>query len=198
MGLEFIVRCLMKAHLKNKDIVMSRLLDIPAEKRTAEQSTAFERLAAGRGHIPTPYKVWIHSPELALGMESIGTFLNKRSSLTRRQIEIGIVQIAAHWDGEYALNNHIRAAQKAGIDDATIEKLKSGQKATFADTKEQAFYDLTSSLIAKKTLDDADFARVEREIGRNGIAEAMVLIGYYGSVAMAMKIHKVEPGARGD
>ena len=174
---------------------MSRLLDIPAEKRTPDQNTAFERLAAGRGRIPTPYKVWIHSPDLALGMESVGTFLNKRSSLTRRQIEIGIVQIAAHWDGEYALNNHIKAAKKAGIDDATIEKLKSGQKATFADAKEQAFYDFTASLIAKKTMDDADFARVEKELGRAGMAEAMVLLGYYGSVAMAMKVHKVEPNA---
>ena len=174
---------------------MSRLLDIPAEKRTPDQSEAFDRLAAGRGRIPTPYKVWIHSPTLALGMESVGTFLNKKSSLTRRQIEIGIVQIASHWEGDYALNNHIKAAKKAGIDDATIEKLTSGQKATFTDPKEQAFYDLTSSMIARKNLSDADYARVEKELGRAGLAEALVLLGYYGSVAMAMKLHNVEPTA---
>ena len=102
---------------------MSRLLDIDADKRTPDQNNAFERLAAGRGRIPTPYKVWIHSPTLALGMESVGTFLNKKSSLNRAQIEICIVQIAKHWEGDYALNNHIKAAKKAGMDDATIEKL---------------------------------------------------------------------------
>ncbi|HEY2135801.1 MAG TPA: hypothetical protein VGH49_07920, partial [Xanthobacteraceae bacterium] len=63
---------------------MSRLLDIPPEQLSAEQKTVFEKLTAGRGRILGPYKVWIHSPTVAAGMEHIGTYLNKHSSLHPR------------------------------------------------------------------------------------------------------------------
>ena len=60
---------------------MSRLLDLSPDQLTAEQTKIFEQLVAGRGRILGPYRVWIHSPIVAAGMEQIGTFLNKRSTL---------------------------------------------------------------------------------------------------------------------
>jgi hypothetical protein len=73
---------------------MNRLIDLPQEKLTPEQTEVFNRLVAGRGRILGPYKIWIHSPTVADGMEHIGTFLNKRSSLSTREVEIGILVIA--------------------------------------------------------------------------------------------------------
>ena len=35
------------------------------------------------------------------------------------------------------------------------------------------------------------FARADKLLGRNGIAEVLVLLGYYTSVAMGMKLHRV-------
>jgi 4-carboxymuconolactone decarboxylase len=40
-------------------------------------------------------------------------------------------------------------------------------------------------------LSDADFAEIEKVLGRDGIAEVLVLLGYYTSVALAMKVHDV-------
>ena len=177
---------------------MSRVLDIAPENRTADQNAAFDKLAAGRGHIPTPYKVWIHSPQIALGMESIGTYLNKRAHLTLREVEIGVVLVARHWHGDYVLNNHARAAVKAGVDEATVEKMKLGETVTFADEREQAMYDLASTLLAGGCPSDDEFARYERALKREGIAEAMVLLGYSSAVSFARKAHQVQPGARGD
>src|SRR5262245_43166034 len=72
-------------------LTMNRTLDIPPEKLTPEQATVFNRLVAGRGRILGPYKVWIHSPDVASGMEHIGTFLNKHSSLSAREVEMCIL-----------------------------------------------------------------------------------------------------------
>ena len=58
---------------------MSRLLDVAPDQLTPEQRKIFEQLVAGRGRILGPYKIWIHSPTVAAGMEQIGTFLNKRA-----------------------------------------------------------------------------------------------------------------------
>ena len=40
-------------------------------------------------------------------------------------------------------------------------------------------------------LADAAFAEVEQALGRDGIAEVLVLLGYYTSVCLAMKVHEV-------
>src|SRR3981081_886204 len=92
---------------------MSRLLEIPPEKLTAEQKTVFDQLTAGRGRILGPYKVWIRAPTVAAGMEQIGTFLNKRSSLSTREVEIGILVIAQHWDADYVRTAHIQSGLPA-------------------------------------------------------------------------------------
>ncbi|MCC7082240.1 MAG: hypothetical protein IT530_16335 [Burkholderiales bacterium] len=38
---------------------------------------------------------------------------------------------------------------------------------------------------------DEVFDRAERLLGRNGMAEVLALLGYYSSVAMAVKLHRV-------
>ena len=50
---------------------MNRILEIPPEKLSPEQSTVFDQLTAGRGRILGPYKIWIHSPRLAAALESV-------------------------------------------------------------------------------------------------------------------------------
>ena len=170
---------------------MSRLLEIPADKLTPEQSTVFEQLTAGRGRILGPYKIWIHSPKVASGMEQIGTFLNKRSSLSRREVEIGILVIANHWNAEYVKQAHIREGKAAGLTQETIDAILAGGNPKLADAHEHAVYKFATALVKQTKLPDADFAEIEAAIGRAGVAEVLVLLGYYTSVALGMKVHEV-------
>ena len=170
---------------------MSRLLDIPPEQLTAEQKTVFDQLTAGRGRILGPYKVWIHSPTVAAGMEQIGTYLNKRSSLTTREVEIGILVIAQHWDADYVRQAHIRAGKAAGLTDEIIDAVLAGREPKLADAHERAVHRYAAALVAGAKLADAEFAEIETTLGREGIAEVLVLLGYYTSVALAMKVHQV-------
>src|SRR5215468_2884951 len=152
---------------------MNRIKDIPPAEMSNEQTAVFEQLTAGRGRILTPYKVWIHSPKVASGMEQIGTFLNKRSSLSEREVEIGILVIARHWQADYVQQAHIRMARDLGVPDAAIEAICAGQDPKLTDAHERAVYAFATAL------------------GRTGIAEILVLLGYYTSVALAMKVHEV-------
>jgi 4-carboxymuconolactone decarboxylase len=170
---------------------MNRLLEIPPEKLTAEQKAIFDQLTAGRGRILGPYKIWIHSPTVASGMEHIGTFLNKRSSLSTREVEIVILLIAQHWNCEYVKQAHIRAGKAAGLSQEIIDAVLAGRGPKLTDPHERAVYRFAASLIGGSKLSDADFAEVEGTIRREGIAEVLVLIGYYTSVALGMKVHEV-------
>jgi 4-carboxymuconolactone decarboxylase len=170
---------------------MDRILDVAPDKLTAEQKTIFERLVAGRGRILGPYRIWIHSPTVAAGMEQIGTFLNKKSSLSEREIETVIIMIARHWQGDYVQAAHVKMGKKVGLSQEVIDALLAGNDPKFSDPHEAAVYKFASALIASQKVPDAGFAWIEKALGRNGVAEVLVLIGYYTSVAMAMKVHEV-------
>jgi 4-carboxymuconolactone decarboxylase len=170
---------------------MNRILDIPPDQLTPEQTTIFEQLTAGRGRILGPYKIWIHSPKVASGMEQIGTFLNKRSSLSTCEVEIGILVIAQHWQGEYVKQAHIRAGLAAGLPEQTIDAILAGTDPKLSDPHERAVHRFAAALVAGTKLSDAEFAEIEQALGREGIAEVLVLLGYYTSVALGMKVHEV-------
>lgn len=170
---------------------MNCTLEIPPEKLSAEQKQIFDQLTAGRGRILGPYKIWIHSPQVASGMEHIGTFLNKRSSLSTREVEMCIILIAQHWGGEYVKTVHIRACLAAGLTQQQIDAMLSGDDPKLTDPHERGVLRFATSLIGGVKLSDADFAEIEKAIGRNGIAEVLALLGYYSSVALCMKVHEV-------
>ena len=170
---------------------MNRTLEIAADALSDEQKTVFDQLVAGRGRILGPYKIWIHSPTVASGMEHIGTFLNKRSSLSTREVEIGILVIAQHWDGEYVKQAHIKAGKAAGLTQEQIDAVLAGRDPQFSDPHERAVYRFATALSSKTKLSDADFGEIEKAIGRDCIAEVLVLLGYYTSVALGMKAHEV-------
>ena len=170
---------------------MNRLIDLPPEQLSDEQKTVFDKLTAGRGRILGPYKVWIHSPTVAAGMEHIGTYLNKRGSLSTREVEIGILVIARHWDADYVRQAHIKAGKAAGLSDEIIDAVLAGRDPKLADPHERAVHRFAAALAAGAKLADAEFAEIETALGRDGIAEVLVLLGYYTSVCLAMKVHEV-------
>jgi len=170
---------------------MNRLIDIPPEQLSAEQKTVFDNLTAGRGRILGPYKVWIHSPTVATGMEHIGTYLNKRGALSTREVEICILVIAQHWDANYVRQAHIKAGKAAGLSDEIIDAVLAGRDPKLTDAHERAVHRFAAALAAGAKFSDAEFAEIEKVLGRDGIAEVLVLLGYYTSVALAMKVHDV-------
>jgi 4-carboxymuconolactone decarboxylase len=177
--------------IQERSTTMNRILEIPPEKLTSEQKTVFDQLTAGRGRILGPYTIWIHSPTVASGMEHIGTFLNKRSSLSKREVEIGILVRSQHWQADYVRQAHIREGKAAGLTQETIDAILAGRDPKLTDAHERAVHKFAAALVSGGKLPDAEFAEVEKVLGRSGIAEVLVLLGYYTSVSMAMKMHEV-------
>jgi 4-carboxymuconolactone decarboxylase len=168
-----------------------RILEIPEEELTAEQKQVFDDLVAGRGRLLTPYKIWIHSPRLAAGMETIGTFLNKKSALTEREVELTIVIIATHWEGAYVQAAHVKRCLELGYPQAAMDAIRAGGTPDLPDAREKAVYDLCRIAMAPGGGPDEVYDRAAELLGRDGLAEVLALLGYYSAVAMAMKLHRV-------
>jgi 4-carboxymuconolactone decarboxylase len=170
---------------------LSRLKDIKPEDLTPHQKEVFEHLTAGRGKILTPYRVWIHSPDVAASMEKTGTYINKRSALSFPEVEMGILIIARHWKSAYVTQAHILLGREAGLSEEVLDDLVAGRRPTLKDPHQQAAHDFMAGVIAENDFTEEEFASFEKILGRRGIADALVLLGYYSSVALAMRLHKV-------
>ena len=170
---------------------INRIKEIPDNDMTAAQKKVFADLVAGRGKLLAPYKIWIHSPKLAAAMETIGTFLNKAGSLSEREVELIICIIANHWRGEYVWAAHVKHCLEIGYKQAVFDAMRAGQTPTFDHERERAIYDLAAISMAPGGGSDEVFARADKLLGRDGIAEVVGLLGYYSAVSMGMKLHRV-------
>ena len=168
-----------------------RILEIPEDELNPEQKKVFDDLVAGRGRLLTPYKIWIHSPQLAAAMETIGTFLNKKGSLTERKVELAIVIIATQWQGAYVQAAHVKRCLELGYPQAAMDAIKAGRTPALPDAREKAVYDLCRIAMAPGGGPDEIYDRAATLLGRDGLAEVLALLGYYSAVAMAMKLHRV-------
>ena len=168
---------------------MNRIEDIAPDDMSAEQKKVFEQLVAGRGKILAPYRVWIHSPDVAARMESIGTYLNKRSTLTTREVEITILVIARHWQSPYVLHAHIKALLAEGMPQAQVDAIVAGKDAGLTDPHEKAVLEFAAEIVGGSKLSDERFSELASALRRDSLAEVLVLLGYYTSVALAMKVH---------
>ena len=169
----------------------SRIKEIPESEMTAEQRKVLADLTAGRGKMRQPYKIWIHSPKLAAALEKVGTFLSKASSISEREIELIKCIIANHWKGEYVWTAHVRRCIELGFEQSVFDAIRAGQTPKLDDDREHTIYDLTKIAMEPGGGSDEVFIRAEKLLGRNGIAEVLALLGYYSSVAMCMKLHRV-------
>jgi 4-carboxymuconolactone decarboxylase len=179
--------------MKGQRMTESRLARIDPETATEEQARVIARLGAGRGRIPTPFNIWLHSPRLAEGMEIIGTYIDRAPVLSEAEAEVAILSTAVFWNAPYVVANHRRHALRAGLPEALVAAILEKRRPTGVEGRLGAVCGAVCDILAGGLVDDARFARYEAELGRAVIAELLVVVGYFTSVSLAMNLHALQP-----
>ena len=171
---------------------MDRISEIATGARTAEQSRLYRRVTEARGRFYSPYKIWIHSPEVGFGMEAIGSYLSSSSAvLSPVEMEMVALLVARFWDAAYVIKNHVGHAQRAGLSGPTIEALLAGSQPSFDDERHRAVHGFAAAALRRETPSDGDFDRYASVLTRAGLADVLATIGYFTSVCLAMKTHAI-------
>ncbi len=171
----------------------NRLERIDPEKATEAQQKVIARLGEGRGRIPTPFNIWLHNPNLADGMEIIGTHVDRSPVLSEAETEVAILSTAVFWNAPYVIANHRRHALKSGIPEAIVDAIIEKRPPVSPDGRLGVVCDAVADLLAGGAIDDARFARYDASLGRAVIAELLITIGYFTSVSLAMTLHALRP-----
>jgi 4-carboxymuconolactone decarboxylase len=173
----------------------SRIADIPEAELSSSQSEVLRKLMAERGRVPTPFKIWLHSPALADHLHDLGNLLTRETSLSKREAKIAILLIAAHWRAVNVFTMQARVAREAGLPDVVIDAISAGDDWTHArdhtTARECAVYKVVRGLSSLEPVSDAVFDQAVAALGHPGLADLLAMCGYFTSVALAMNLYGV-------
>ncbi len=171
----------------------NRLARIDPEQASDDQQKVIAKLGEGRGRIPTPFNIWLHNPQLAAGMEIIGTHIDHSPVLSEAESEVAILSTAVFWNAHYVIGNHRRHALKAGVPEEVVVAILSKERPPAQCGRLGVVCEAVRDLLAGGRIDDERFARYEAQLGRAVIAELLIVVGYFSSVSLAMNLHALEP-----
>lgn len=131
------------------------------------------------GCLEGPFGALLHAPVLGEVVQSVGVVIREHLSVPARTREIATLLCAATVGSDYELDAHVRLARAAGVDGAEVDALVAGALPAGLDAREGAF--ATAAVTTVWT--DAAYAAVRRELSTEELTEAVVLGGYYRTLA---------------
>lgn len=159
---------------------------------TPEQRRVAQAIAGGpRGSVRGPFKVLLHSPQLADRVQALGAYVRFHCKVPAKLRELAILVTAHHWHAQYEWYAHDIEARKAGLAESIIESIRKGERPKFTEPGEEIVYDFSSELYAKKRVSDATFRKAQDLLGTQGVIDLGGLLGHYNVIAIALNICEV-------
>lgn len=173
---------------------MPRVPEVTLENANAEQRRVIESITGGpRGGLRGPFKVMLHSPGLADGVQSLGGFLRFGTSLKPRISELAIIITGRHLSARVEWVSHARLAREGGLGEDVIQAILERRRPVFKNADEEATYELVTELQHHHQVSDVTFQNAVKHFGVPGTCELVGVTGYYTMVGLFLKTFQIEP-----
>jgi AhpD family alkylhydroperoxidase len=120
-----------------------------------------------------------------------GTFM-LFSTLTAAERELIVLRVAATIRCRYELGQHLPLAREAGLDEDTIRTVLDVPAVTGLAPGEALLTELTDQVLARGTVDDATWTRLQARYGEPQLIELLALIGQYRMIGDLLNIAGVQ------
>jgi 4-carboxymuconolactone decarboxylase len=179
-----------------------RLAPLPPEDMTTEQRELYESIVASRsagssglvsadGSLRGPFGPMLLAPRLGSALSDVGAAVRFGSSLEGRVRELAILAVAAHHRCAFEWVAHERIARGLGMTPTELTAIAGRDASEWTDPAERAAHRLVLTLLDRDTVDDELFDGVSESLGMTGVAELVILVGYYASLALLMGTYEV-------
>lgn len=183
---------------------MNRLRGLRPEELSDEQQRLYESIAGGDrardasfrlteadGSLVGPFNTLLLSPVVGDAVQSVGAAIRFGCGLSSLVREVAILAVAGHRRSPFEWWAHEPIGRRAGLTDAQITALQSGEAPDFDDETAAAAYAFSRALIAGGRPDDAAFEAARDALGLDGVMELVTLVGYYTLLAQLMETFDV-------
>lgn len=175
-----------------------RYIETPVDRMPSAMKDAYDFTKGLRGLVPGPHRIWLANPELSKTIAPIGAYFQKRSTLTKAEIEIVTCLTAARWGCAYASYEHEKIGEEQGhLPADAVERMIAGLPVAFGDPREEVVCQLASALIAPRIVPVGLYRHARGLIGDAGIVDVSVLIGWFTVVSATLNAFDVPSNAVG-
>jgi 4-carboxymuconolactone decarboxylase len=151
------------------------------------------RLVGDDGALEGPFNAMLLQPGLGEALQALGSAVRFRTSLDARSREIAILTVARHWDSAFERHAHEAVGRVSGLTDAELAALWAGDPTVFTDPGEQLIRSTVEALATGGDLTDAEFETARDALGAPVLFELTTLVGYYATVALQLRVFRVDP-----
>jgi 4-carboxymuconolactone decarboxylase len=146
------------------------------------------RLTDDAGRLEGPFNAMLVSPGVGLALQDLGSAVRYRTSLSDRAREIAILVLAALRRSDFEWYAHERVGRRAGLTDDELTALMAGDDAPSFSAEESVVRATTLALARDGDLDDEQHTLACDTLGRELVAELVVLVGYYDLLALSLRV----------
>jgi 4-carboxymuconolactone decarboxylase len=162
---------------------MARLPD-PTAALSPEAQTIYDQLVGRRGRIDGMYRSLLNHPQLTRQVSDLGTFLRFGAGVLPEALrELTILWVARRLGVAYEWVKHVGPARKAGVPEAVIEAMRSGQEMPNLAPAQAAALTVARCVLERRSIPAAVQDGLAAAVGLPGVIELVVLVGFYQMIA---------------
>jgi alkylhydroperoxidase family enzyme len=142
------------------------------------------------GRLLGPFAVMLLTPEVGNAVQQVGAKIRFAAALTARERELAILAVAGVLRSDFERMAHEPAALRAGVTQAQVNAVLSGQVPDGLAGDEALACRLAQVMTADRTLADEDYEAGLAALGRERLAELTWLVGYYSALALSLSVFR--------
>ena len=152
----------------------------------AQQALASRIVNGPRGAIFGPMRALLHEPAVGDLVQQMGAHLRYSGQLPGALRELASLVTAVHWDAPFEWDHHRPIWERAGLDPDLLDALGSGERPAFQEPDQELVYAFAIGLLNERKLPESLFRSAEDRFGPAGVLELMIVLGYYGLLALVL------------
>lgn len=167
----------------------------------SEQRRLYDALVGGKrdpaelvdeeGRLHGAFNARLLAPEIGEAVQAVGAALRFSATLTPRERELAILEVARFERCNYEWAGHAAAAARVGISEAELEAVLAGNDIGTLTTSERLVRRVVSELLRRGDLDDALFSEAEASLDVEKIFVLVSIVGHYRHTALALRVWRV-------
>ena len=147
-------------------------------------------LTRADGSLRGPFNAFLLAPDLGGALQEVGAAIRYRGALSDRAREIAILLVAAHWHSDFEREAHEAVGAAAGLTEAELAALRVGDLAMF--TGDESLVAAVTMQLLGGDLDDRAWNEASVTLGAEVVFELTVLVGYYATLALQLRVFRVD------
>ncbi|MBI4307895.1 MAG: carboxymuconolactone decarboxylase family protein [Chloroflexi bacterium] len=166
---------------------MPRVAYVTPDNLPPDKRHLFDEIAKGRGFVPKPFQLLLHSPGACAQLSALGQYIAFNSVLPPAVRELAVLAVSRELDCQYEWSRHESMARKAGVSEAAVDVLKHRKSLTGMPSSEVTIVRYARDLVRRHRVSDASFQNVQKMLGTQGAVELTVAVGFYILLELCME-----------